>query len=189
MAIRPSIVALPLALGLGLAACDSRDYEAEIADLQSQLGEATTELETLRGENESLSTEMEELRTQAEEAAAAAGNLGEEAAATVRAELESALNTAAQTADRLAALEREPEAPAETRVEAVGMLRNDVQGIVDSVQAAAAELGLELQGGGVEPAAGAGDEAEQPAAGEATEPAAGETAPEQPADQPAQPQQ
>ncbi len=131
MAVRPLIVVLPLALGLGLAACDSRDYEAELAELQSQLGEATSELETLRGENESLSGEMAELRTQAEEAAAAAGNLGEEVAERVRGELESAFGKAAQTADRLAALGRDPEAPAEARTEAVGVLRNEVQDIAE----------------------------------------------------------
>lgn len=187
MAIRPMTLLLPGALALSLAACDSRDYDAEIAELQTQLGDANTALETTQGENETLRSEMEELRAQAEGAGAAAGSMGEEAAETVRSELESALEKASQTVDRLAALERDPDAPAETRTEAVSMLRNEVQEIVDSVQTAAAELGLELQAG-VEPAAGAAEEQEAaPAAGEEAQ--AEEPAPEQPADEEAQPQQ
>ena len=187
MAIRPLTILLPGALALSLAACDSRDYEAELAELQTQLGDANTSLETMQGENETLRTEMEELRAQAEEGAAGAGSMGEEAAETVRSELESALEKASQTVDRLAALERDPEAPAETRTEAVSVLRTEVQDIVDSVQTAAAELGLELQAG-VEPAAGAEEQEAEPAAGE--EPAqTDEPAPEPPADEEAQPQQ
>ena len=186
MAIRPLTMVLPLALSLGLAACDSRDYEAELAELQGQLGDATSELETLRGENETMSTEMAELRTQAEGAAVAAGSLGEEAVEAVRGQLETALEKASQTVDRLAALERDPDAPAETRTEAVSVLRTEVQDIVDSVQAAATELGLELQAG-VEPAAGAAQDQAEPAAG--GEAGQTEAAPEQPADEEAQPQQ
>ena len=189
MTIRPFAVIVPAALALSLAACDSRDYEAEIAELQTQLGDASTSVETMQAENETLRTELEELRAQAEEATAGAGSMGEEVAETVRSELESALEKASQTVDRLAALERDPEAPAETRTEAVGVLRSEVQEIVDSVQTAAAELGLELQAG-VEPAAGpaATEEQAEPAAGEE----AGQTeepAPEQPAGEAAQPQQ
>jgi chromosome segregation ATPase len=160
MSIRPSILVLPLALTFGLAACDSRDYEAEIADLQSQLGEATTQLEAARSENESLNTELEELRTQAEQAGEAAVNMGEDAAQQVQAQLETALQKASQTAERLAALEREPDAPADKRTEAVSVLRSDVQEIVASLEAAAGKLGIDLQAG-PEPAAG-------PAQGEAT---------------------
>lgn len=189
MAIRPLTVLLPGALALSLVACDSRDYEAEMGEMETQLGESNTALEEMRQANETLQAEMEELRTQAEGGAAGAGNLGEDAAETVRSELERALQTASQTVDRLAALERDPDAPAETRSEAVGVLREDVQGIVESVQTAAAELGLELQAG-VEPAAGAAQEqeAEQPAAA-GEEAQAEEPAPEQPADEEAQPQQ
>jgi chromosome segregation ATPase len=185
MAIRPLIVLLPIALSLGLVACDSRDYEAEIADLQTRLSDADSQLETLRTENQGLSDEMAELRTQAEQAATAAGNLGNEAAETVRTQLGSALDKASQTVDRLAALESEPDAPAEARTEAVSTLRSEVQQIVDSVQAAATELGLELQSG-VEPAAGTAEQPAPPAAGEGQ---AQPPAPEQPAEQPAQPQQ
>jgi chromosome segregation ATPase len=179
MAIRPLIIVLPLALGLGLAACDSRDYEAELAELQNQLNDATGELEGLRGENQSLSGEMAELRSQAEETAAAAGQLSEEVAGKVRGELESVLEKASQTVDRLAALERDPDAPADTRTEAVAILRNEVQQIVNSVQTAAADLGLDLQPG---PTPAAAPEPEQPAAGE--EGTIPEATPEQPAGQP-----
>jgi multidrug resistance efflux pump len=190
MAIRTLTVALPLAVALGLVACDSRDDEAEIADLQSKLGDATSELESLRTENESMSSEVEELRTQTEQAAAAAGSLGEEAAEAIRNQLGSALDKASQTVDRLAALEREPDAPAAARTEAVTTLKNEVQEIVDSVQAAAGELGLDLQPGPA-PAAGAATEEPTPPADGAAAPAQGEPAPQQPADQqtPPQPQQ
>jgi ElaB/YqjD/DUF883 family membrane-anchored ribosome-binding protein len=188
MAIRPLTILLPGALALSLVACDSRDYEAEMAEMETQLGQSNTALEEMREANQTLQTELEGLRAQSEEATAGAGNLSEEAAETVRSELESALFTATQTVDRLAALERDPEAPAETRTEAVGVLREDVQGIVESVQTAAAELGLELQAA-VEPAAGAAPEQEaQPATG-GQEPQAEEPAEEQPADEETQPQQ
>ena len=188
MAIRPLTILLPGALALSLVACDSRDYEAEMGELETQLGESSTALEEMRQANETLQAELEDLRNQAGEATGGAANLGEEASETVRAELENALATATQTVDRLAALERDPDAPAETRTEAVGVLREDVQGIVDSVQTAAAELGLELQAA-IEPAAGAAPEQEaEPAAG-GEEAQAEEPAPEQPADEEAQPQQ
>lgn len=190
MAIRPLTILLPGALALSLVACDSRDYEAEMAEMETQLGQSNTALEEMRQANETLQAELEDLRTQSEEATAGAANLGEEASETVRAELENALATATQTVDRLAALERDPDAPAETRTEAVGVLREDVQGIVDSVQTAAAELGLELQAA-VEPAAGAAQEQQQEpeAAAGGEEAQAEEPAPEQPADEEAQPQQ
>jgi len=187
MAIRPLTVLLPGVLALSLVACDSRDYEAEIGELETQLGESNTALEEMRQANQTLETEMEQLRTQAGEATAGAGALGEEAVETVRTQLESALQTAAQTADRLAALEREPDAEPTALAAAVGVLREDVQGIADSVQTAAAELGLELQAN-VEPAAGTMQQQEaEPAAG--GEGQAEEPAPEQPADEEAQPQQ
>lgn len=182
MTIRTLTIVVPAALALGLVACDSRDYEAEINDLQSQLSDAASELDSLRGENDSLTTEMEGLRAQAEETAAAAGALGEDAAQAVQTQLTTALDKASQTVDRLAALEREPDAPADARTEAVATLKGEVQEIVDSVHAAATELGLELQGGGVEPAAEAAAEEAEPAQGV-------EPAPEQPADEEAQQQQ
>ncbi|MCE3248147.1 MAG: hypothetical protein K0R41_1972, partial [Geminicoccaceae bacterium] len=52
MLIRPLSLAVPLALSLGLVACDSRDYDAEITDLQTQLEQAQTELEAQRTENQ-----------------------------------------------------------------------------------------------------------------------------------------
>jgi chromosome segregation ATPase len=180
MAIRYLTVALPVVVSLGLAACDSRDYEAEIATLQDQLGAANSELDTLRGENETLISEMDQLRAQAEQGAAGAGALAEDTAAAVRSQLEGALEQASQTADQLAALEAEPDAPA-----AVGALRSSVEEIVNSVQSAAAELGLELQAG-VEPAAGAEEPAEPAAGGQAGQ---SEAAPEQPADETAPQQQ
>jgi chromosome segregation ATPase len=185
MAIRPLLVFLPVALAMSLAACDNRDYEAEIADLQAQLSDAKVQLETLRNENQNLSSEMDDLRTQAEQAAAAAGKLGDDAADAVRNQLSSALDKASRTVDRLAALEREPGAPADARTEAVGVLKNDVQEVVDSVQAAATSLGLELHSG-VEPAAGPASEPTAPAAG--SEAGQSAPAPEQPAGEQTKPQ-
>jgi chromosome segregation ATPase len=182
MSIRPLTLVLPLALTFGLAACDSRDYEAEIADLQTQLGDATSELEAARGENESLNTELEQLRTQAEQAGEAAVSVGEDAAQQVQTQLETALEKASQTAERLAALEREPDAPADKRTEAVGILRSDVQEIVASLEAAAGELGIELQAG-PEPAAGP---AQGEATGSAEEPAQAAPTDEQAAEPPQQ---
>lgn len=175
MSIRPLTLVLPLALTFGLAACDSRDYEAEIADLQTQLGDATSQLEAARSENESLNTELEDLRAQTEQAGEAALSTGGDVAQQVQTQLETAMDKASQTAERLAALEREPDAPADKRTEAVGILRSDVQEIVASLQAAAGELGIDLQGA-PEPAAG-------PAQGEATGGAAEEPAQAAPSDE------
>ena len=179
MSMRRLTLLLPVALAFGLVACDSRDYEAEIAGLQGQLEEAQAELEAQRAENQTLTGEMEELRAQAEQTAGAGGEVSDE----VRAQLETAMEKATQTAERLAALEREPDAPAETRTEAVGMLRTDVQEIAAAVDAAASELGIELEQaaapegeGGSQAQSGAAQEgqAQQP------EPAAGPEGEEQP---------
>jgi len=140
MSMRHLTLVLPVALAFGLVACDSRDYEAEITGLQGQLEEAQAELETQRAENQTMAGEMEELRMQAEQPAA-----GGEVSDQVRAQLETAMEKATQTAERLAALERDPDAPAETRTEAVGVLRTEVEEIVAAVDAAANELGIELQ--------------------------------------------
>ena len=56
MAIRPLTVLLPGVLALSLVACDSRDYEAEIAGLETQLGESNTALEEMRQANQTLET-------------------------------------------------------------------------------------------------------------------------------------
>ena len=140
MSMRPLTLMLPVALAFGLVACDSRDYEGEITGLQGQLEEAQAELETQRAENQTMTGEMEELRAQAEQTAA-----GGEVSDQVRAQLETAMEKATQTAERLAALERDPDAPADTRTEAVGILRTEVEEIVAAVDAAANELGVELQ--------------------------------------------
>jgi chromosome segregation ATPase len=182
MSIRPLTLVLPLALSLGVAACDSRDYDAEIAGLQGQLGDTTSELEATRSENESLKTQLEEVRAQSEQAGDAAAGLGEVAAAKIRDQLSSAMEKASLTAERLGALEAEPDAPADQRTEAVGVLRTDVQDIVASLEAAASELGIELQAA-PEPAAGP---AQGDATGGAQAPAQATPAPEQPAEPPKQ---
>jgi chromosome segregation ATPase len=183
MLIRPLSLALPLALSLGLVACDSRDYEAEITDLQTQLEQAQTELEAQRTENQTLTGEMEELRVQSEQAPETATAEGGEVPEEVRAQLATAMEKASLTAERLAALERDPDAPAEARTEAVAVLRTDVEDIVVAIESAASELGMEIE------------TAPAPAAGPAEEDATGggqagqaQPAPEQPADEPQQQQ-
>jgi multidrug resistance efflux pump len=187
MLIRPLTVVVPLALSLGLVACDSRDYEAEITDLQTQLEQAQNELEAQRTENQTLTGEMDELRAQAEQAPGAA-MAGGEVPEGVRDQLTTAHEKASLTAERLAALERDPDAPPEARTEAVNVLRTDVEDVVAAIESAASELGMELEAG---PAPAAGP-AEEPAAGAATgggqEAGQAQPAPEQPADQPQQQQ-
>jgi hypothetical protein len=169
---------------LALAACDSRDYEAEIATLQG-------DLESAQSENEQMQTELEELRAQAE------AQPGMEAGAieNVQTQLNNVVQTAAQTFERASGGEADPEA-----------LRADMQLIVQSTQAAAEGLGVELETvaldtdsgpteGTPEPAAGpdtqqqgeAPAQEEQPAAGQ-EQPAAQEEQPAAEGEQPTTPQ-
>ena len=184
MLIRPLSLAVPLALSLGLVACDSRDYDAEITDLQTQLEQAQTELEAQRTENQTLTGEMDELRTQAEQAPGTATAEGGQVPEEVRAQLATAMEKASLTAERLAALERDPDAPAEARTEAVAVLKTDVEDIVVAIESAASELGMELEAA---PAPAAGP-AEEEATGGGEEAGQAQPAPEQPADQPQQQQ-
>ena len=163
---------------LALAACDSRDYEAEIATLEG-------DLQSARSENEQLQTQLSELQAQAEaEPAIAEGGLE-----NVQTQLNNAMQAAAGTFERVGTVTEEPDAPVEQRSEALGLARADLQVVVQSLQAAAEDLGIELETvamdtdagpteGTPEPAAGpeAPAQAEEPAAGE-EEPAAGEEEP------------
>jgi hypothetical protein len=162
---------------LAVAACDSRDYEAEIATLEG-------DLEGARSENEQMQTELDELRAQSEAQPA----MGEGGLEDVQTQLNNVMQTAAATFDRTGSMAEEPDAPPEQRSEALDLVRADMQVIVQSVQAAADDLGLELETvamdtdagateGTPEPAAGPDAPApEQPAAGE-EQPAAGEEQP------------
>jgi Skp family chaperone for outer membrane proteins len=131
---------------LAVAACDSRDYEAEIA--------------TLEGENEQMQTELEELRAQAEAQPA----MEEGAIENAQSELNKALQTAAQTFERAGSPEQG--ASAEQGSEAV---RADMQMIVQSVQTAAEGLGLELETVALDTDAGATEGMPEPAAGPDTQ--------------------
>jgi chromosome segregation ATPase len=183
--MRTHLAAATIAVGslLAVAACDSRDYEAEIATLEG-------DLQSARSENEQMQTELEELRTQAEAQPA----MPEEARENVQTQLNNALQAAAGTFERVGAVSEEPDAPAEQRNETLGVVRADLQVIVQSVQAAASDLGIELEtvamdtdadateGTGTEPAAGpeAPAQEEEPAAGtQEQEPATEEPAPAQ----------
>ena len=176
MKIRVAAASLAAASLIAIAACDSRDYEAEIATLES-------DLESARSENEQMQTQLDELRAQTE--AQPEGGME-----NVKSELNNVVQTAATTFKEIGSMSEEPDAPAEQRTEALGALREDMQKIVQSTQAAAEDLGVELETVALdtdadamegtatqpEPAAGSAD---QPAQGGADEPAAGAT--EQPA--------
>jgi hypothetical protein len=129
---------------LAVAACDSRDYEAEIATLQS-------DLEGAQSENEQLQTELEGLRAQAEGQPA----LDEGALQTVQTELNTVVQTAAQTFERVGSTE-DPNAEA---------ARTDMQTIVQAAQAAAEGLGLELETVAMDSDAGPAEGTPEPAAG------------------------
>ena len=148
-----------------MAACDSRDYEAEIA--------------TLEGENQQLQTEVEELRTQAEAQPA----LEEGALENVQAQLNSVVQTAAQTFQRVGS---SPEAGAAG--EGAETLQADLQLIVQSAQTAAQDLGLELETVTMDTDAGPSEGTPEPAAGPETqqqEPAAQGEQPAPAGEQPA----
>jgi chromosome segregation ATPase len=183
MSMRQLTLVLPVALAFGLVACDSRDYEGEISELQGQLDEAQAELEAQRAENQTLTGEVEELRTQAEQPADTAAATGGEANDAVRAQLETARERASQTAERLAAIEAEPDAPAADRTAAIAILRTGAEEIVVAIDAAADQLGIELQrAAGTE---GAGEGQAQPGVAQESqaqqpEPAAGPEGEQQP---------
>jgi hypothetical protein len=160
---------------LALGACDSRDYEAEIATLE-------TDLESARSENEQMQTELDELRTQAEAQPA----MPEGAMENVQTQLNSAVQTAAQAFERAGSTEQGAAA------EGAEAVRTDMQLIVQSVQAAAEGLGVELETvamdtdagtteGMPEPAAGEGAQQQEPAATPEEDPAAAPQ--EQPAEE------
>lgn len=151
---------------LALAACDSRDYEAEIATLQS-------DLESAQSENEQLQTQLEELQAQAE----AQPGLEEGAVENVQTQLNNVVQTAAQTFERASGGNADPEA-----------LRADMQLIVQSTQAAAEGLGVELETVALDTDAGPTEGTPEPAAGPDTQQQEAPAQEEQPAtgqDQPA----
>ena len=154
---------------LAVAACDSRDYEAEIAALEGDLQNA-------RSENEQMQTQLSELQAQAEAEPA----MPEGALDNVQAQLNSVMQTAATTFERAGSISEEPDAPAEQRTEALSGVREDMQKIVQSVQAAAGDLGIELETVAMDTDAGAAEGTPQP------EPAAGPEvpAPDEPATTP-----
>ena len=133
---------------LALAACDSRDYEAEIATLQS-------DLEGAQSENEQLQTQLEELRAQAEGQPA----LDQGALDSAQTQLNTVVQTAAQTFERAGSTE-------DANAEAV---RTDMQMIVQSAQAAAEGLGLELETVAMDSDAGPAEGTPEPAAGPDTQ--------------------
>lgn len=73
MNLRSLALVSPLVLVLGLAACDDRDYEAELAAMQEELAMARNDLQAARAENEQLAAELEEAQAQPDPAAAANG--------------------------------------------------------------------------------------------------------------------
>lgn len=176
MKIRVAAAILATASLIAIAACDSRDYEAEIATLQS-------DLQSARSENEQMQTQLDELRTQAEaQPETQAGAMPEGELENVQTELNNVVQTAAATFEQMGSMTEASDVPAEQHTEALGVLRQDMQKIVQSVQAAADQLGIELETVAMDTD---GDAMEgtatqpEPAAGPADQPAPG--APEQPA--------
>ena len=79
-------------------------------------------------------------------------------------------------------MSEEPDAPAEQRTEALSGVREDMQKIVQSVQAAAEDLGIELETVAMDTDAGAAEGTPEPAAGpETQQPPAGRRRRSQPA--------
>jgi hypothetical protein len=164
MTIRLAAASLAAASLLAIAACDSRDYEAEIQTLQSDLQSAQTE-------NQQLQTELDGLRSQ---------SLPEGALDNVQTELNNVVQTAATTFQQLGSQAGQED-------EALAAMRSDLQTIVQSVQAAASDLGLELETVTMDTDAGATEGMAEPAASDDTQ-----TQTEEPAaqdQQPAEPQQ
>ena len=157
--MRWPLLALGGAALIGLAACDSRDYEAEITELESQLQDAETRLQESLAANEDLNAQMAELE-------------GGQVSETVQTELNEAYSTAQQTYERLGALEREPGADPQLIEEAVVVLREDIQAMMDSLQSAGQELGVQLEQGAGGTGQGAGGGAGQ--AGQAAGQGAGQ---------------
>jgi hypothetical protein len=176
MSLRTFAVLPPLVLALGLAACDSRDYEAEIATLQGDLESARAELEEAQGQNEQLTTQMEELQAQAEQA----GTGDPAALEPVQSEFNAIIEKASTSLANVTELEAQPDAPAE-----LGDLRQNMQDIMQSVQTVAGELGLEVAPAAGPEQGGAASEA-QPETG--AQPQTGEQ-PEGEGEQPEQPAQ
>ena len=178
MRIHLAAATIAAASVLALAACDSRDYEAELATLE-------TDLQSARSENEQMQTELDELRTQA----GAEPAMAEGALENVQTQLNTVVQTAAQTFERAGSTEQGA-SPEDSEA-----MRADMQLIVQSAQAAAQDLGVELETvamdtdastteGMPEPAAGP-DAQQEPAATPQEEP--GATPEEQPADEEQQP--
>ena len=157
---------------LAVAACDTRDYEGEIAALE-------TDLQTTRSENQQLQSELDELRTQAE------GQPGVEEGAleNVQAQLNNVVQTAAQTFQRVGSA---PEEAAATEGAAAEALRADMQLIVQSAQAAAQDLGLELEKVAMDSDAGPAEGMPEPAAGPDAQPAEEPAEPAAQGEQPAE---
>lgn len=75
MTPRTSLLAVPLALGFALAACDGRDREAQVTALSEELSATRAELDAAMNENRRLERELERLRAQTESAGDAAGGV------------------------------------------------------------------------------------------------------------------
>jgi predicted nucleic acid-binding Zn-ribbon protein len=159
MKIRIAATALALTSLLAIAACDSRDNAAELAALQAEAQDA-------RGEAEQLQTQLDELRAEAEAQPEA---MAEGTLENVQTALNDVAQTTAATFERIGSMTEEPDASAEQRTEALGVLREDLQKIMQSVQAAATDLGIELDTVAMDTDADATEGTPEPAAGPETQ--------------------
>lgn len=178
--MRRVLSVVPLALVLGVAACnDTEDYEARIATLEQDLEAARTDADQ----------RVAELTGRAEE-----GEAAQQMLATVEEQIAQALEQASVAMARLTELETAPGAeqlPAENLQD----VRDNLTGVVQSLQTAATELGMETaaapaepttEGTAVEPAAGEEPIEEQETA---VEPAAGDAPTAQEAEAGAEPEE
>ena len=104
----------PLVVVLGLAACDSRDYETEVTELSEELSATQAKLDATTSENERLKTELEEMRAQTPSDGAGDGAAGSEGMApalseAVQGELEAMTEKLTVALANLSALETQPE--------------------------------------------------------------------------------
>lgn len=132
---RPLIIAAPLVLALGLAACDGEDYEARVGELEGELQTARTESEQMRSELEQAQARVAEL----EQAQPQAGGADPE---QIREPLQTALAAIARSDERL-----DTAAGGQAAVDeaAVTEVRESLRQAAEAIGNVAEAVGVELQ--------------------------------------------
>lgn len=133
-------LAVPLVLVAGLVvACDSRDFEAEIAELQAALESAKEQVENSVTENETLNEQVAALEGQLEEAKSA----GASALESVKGGLDEAATSAEDALNKLDVLADQGQ---DEVSEAAAALREDLSTLLERLQVAAADIDKKLGG-------------------------------------------